>query len=93
MAFEEVDGGDQRRDGVVLVQSAVQLARGVLARRRPPDQRQEIDGIGQEALQCEAARDVLQMRVEAAVLVDHQDGRSFAFDLSAREVAADAALG
>lgn len=93
MAFEEVDGGDQRRDGVVLVQSAVQLARGVLARRHPPDQRQEIDGIGQEALQCEAARDVLQMRVEAAVLVDHQDVRSFAFDLSAREVAADAAFG
>ena len=93
MSFEERHAGDQRRHGVVLVHLGVQLARGVLARGRAADQRQKIDRVGEIAFDREAPRHVLEVRVEAAVLVDHQHHRPFALGLGAGEVAVDLAFG
>ena len=71
----------------------MQLARRVLAGGRAADERQQIDRVGEIAFDREPARDVLEVRIEPAVLVDDEDDRALALGLGAREVAVDLALG
>jgi hypothetical protein len=78
---------------LILVHLGVQLARRVLARGRSADQRQQIDGIAEVALDREATRHVLEMRVEAAILVDDQHDRTLSAGPGAGEIAVDPALG
>ena len=91
--FEERHARDQRGDRVVLVHLRMQRARLVLARRRPADQRQQVDRIGEKAFEREAPCHVFQVRVEAAVLVNDQHDRALALLLRTRQVAVDPALG
>ena len=93
MLLEEVHRSDQRNHRVVLVHLGMQLARRVFARRRAADQREQVRRVGEEALDREAAGDVFKMRIEAAVLVDHQHDGTLALGLGAGEIAVDLALG
>src|SRR3546814_19285916 len=70
------------------------LARLVLVGGRAAGRRQEVDSQGDETLQRHAPDDVLDVRVEAAVLVDDQHRRQPAHVAGgARHVARQLALG
>ena len=71
----------------------MQVARCVFVGRRAANQRQEIRRERQESFQREAPRDILDMRVEAAVFVNGNNGRTLALGRRANEVAVDLAMG
>ncbi len=73
---------------VPIMSRALSLVGGRAAERR-----QQIDREGEEAFEREPARDVLDVRVEAAVLVHDDHGRALGFDLEARQIARDARAG
>ena len=58
-----------------LVQLGEGVARLVFVARIAAQRRQRVGREGHEAVEREAARDVLDVRIEAAVLVDHQHRR------------------
>ena len=93
VALQERHRGDQRRDRVVLVHLRMQLARRVLAGWCPAHERKHVDRIRQVTFGREPAGDILEVRIEAAVLMDDQNDRALALGLGARQVAVDLALG
>lgn len=76
MAGEERYGRGEPLRGELGVEPADQLAGRVLVRRRAAVAGEHVDRERQEALEGQAAGDVLDVRVEAAVLVDHDDRRA-----------------
>jgi hypothetical protein len=70
----------------------VQVARGVLARRRAARDRQEIRRNCQETFDRKPPRDILDMWISSAVLVDDDDRGTFALGLRPRHVSVDLEL-
>ena len=93
MALEERHGGNQRRDGVVLVHLGCSSRAASSLAGVPPTSDKQIDRIGEIALDREPARDILEVRIEPAVLVDDEDDRALALGLGAREIAVDLPFG
>ena len=85
-------GGDAMR-GLLGIERADHVARLVLIRRRAAERREHVDGVGQEAFEREAPRDVLYVRIEPAVLVDDDHRRTFVVRLEPRQIAGDVAPG
>jgi hypothetical protein len=83
----------RRGEHVVLVGLGVQLARGILARRGPAGDGQEVGRKGEVTLDREPSRHVLDMRVEAAVFLDHDDGGPLALGRGPHQVTVDRAFG
>ena len=87
VGLEERDRGDRIGDVVLGIDPGDDPARLVLVRGRAADRRQEIRGERDEALERRAPRHVLDMGIEAAVLVDHDDARQLAAGVRrAREI-------
>ena len=80
--------GDAMR-GLVGVERADHVARLVLVGRRAAERREHVDRVGEEAFERDAARDVLDVRIEPAVLVDDDDRRALSLRFEPRQIAAD----
>ena len=96
--LHERNGGEGRRDHVFAFGFLVKLARPVFLGRRAAVHGQEVGREREIALDRQSARDVLDMRVEPAVLVDDDHRRPLAqifrvCGLGAHEIAVDLALG
>ncbi len=91
MLLHERDGGEGGRDHILALGLGVKLARLVFLGRRAASDREKIGRQGEIALDREAARHILDMRIEAAVLVDDDDGGPFAHGVAAHEIAVDPA--
>ena len=78
IAFEEGYGRNRIVDRLLAIQSADHFARLVLIGRRSARRREEIRCQSHETLQRHATGDIADMRIEAAVLVDDDDGGQFA---------------
>jgi hypothetical protein len=85
--------GDEVGARLRLVQLGEQRARLVLVAGIAAQREQRVRRVGDEALQRQAARDVLDVRVQAAVLVHDQDRRQLALGVRRhRQVAAHRAV-
>ena len=62
----------------------MQIARRVVVGRRAADEREQIERIGEETFDREAARDILQVRIETAIFMDDDDDWALALGLRAR---------
>ena len=94
VALEEGDRGDAVGGGLCRVELLEHFARLLLVGRRAPERRQIVDRQRHEALERHATRDILGMRVEAAVLVHDDDGAELAaLVCRTREIAHHLALG
>ena len=77
-ALQDGGGGDEVLAGLGLVELGERLARLVLVAGIAAERRQRIGRERHEVVQREAARDVLDVRIQAAVLVHHQHARQLA---------------
>ena len=93
MLFEEADGGNQILRCLLAIQLANHVASGVLVFGSPTRRRQEVRRQNEKALQGDTSRDILDMRIETAVLVDDDHRRQFPSALGARHVGLDLACG
>ena len=91
--LQERHGGCDAARGVAGIERADHVAGLVLIGRRAAERREHIDRQAEEAFERDAARDVLDVRIETAVLVDDDDGRAFALRFEPRQSAADARAG
>ena len=76
-----VSSGIERGDHVAAL---------VLVGRRAAERRQHVDREAEKAFEREPPRDVLDVRIEPAVLVDDDHRRTFSLRLEPRQIAADA---
>ena len=76
--------GDAPR-GLVGIERADHVAGLVLVRRRAAERREHVDGKREEAFERDAPRDVLDVRIEPAVLMDDDHRRAFALGLEPRQ--------
>ena len=70
--------GDEILADLLLVELGEQLARLVLVARIAAERRQRVGREGHEALERDATSDVLDVRIQPAVLVHHQDAGELA---------------
>ena len=92
-AFSQLRGGDEVLGHLRASTCPNMLRRPFLRRRDSRRAGQPVGREGQEAGDAEAARDVLDVRIEAAVLVDHEDAGQLAAGVGrAHEVALDLAV-
>ncbi len=89
MVLEERHRGGGATRGLVGLEIGEHIARLVLVGWRAAIGRQHVGGEGEKAFEREPPRDVLDVRVEAAVLVDDEHCRALGAPFEPRQIAAD----
>ena len=93
MLFQKRHGGGDALRGLVRLQGRDHVAAFVLVAGRAAERRQHIDRERQKAFERDAARDVLDVRIEPAVFVNDDDRRAFRLALEPRQIAFDRRAG
>src|SRR5437588_323788 len=78
MRFQESGRGEEVLAGLLLIELGKLLARLVLVAGIAADRRERVGREGEVALEADAPGDVLDVRIEAAVLVHDEDAGELA---------------